>query len=71
MNSATSVHPSPWYYLLVVPFFVVGAGFFAYTLLHGFLHLTDSLTQVVIPGEAEPWAGGSVGRGRWRGRENL
>jgi hypothetical protein len=53
MNSATSVHPSPWYYLLAVPFFVVGAGFFVYTLLHGFLHLTDSLTQVVVPGEAE------------------
>ncbi|HEY6386206.1 MAG TPA: hypothetical protein VIX91_11030 [Candidatus Acidoferrum sp.] len=53
MNSATSVHPSPWYYLLAVPFFVVGAGFFVYTLLHGFLHLTDSLAQVVVPGEAE------------------
>jgi hypothetical protein len=53
MNGAASVQPSPWYYLLAVPFFVVGAGFFVYTLVHGFLHLTDSLTQVVVPGQAE------------------
>jgi hypothetical protein len=53
MNSATPVQPSPWYYLLAVPFFAVGAGFFVHTLLDGFLHLTDSLTQVVVPGEAE------------------
>jgi len=53
MNSATPVQPSPWYYLLAVPFFAVGAGFLVRTLLDGFLHLTDSLTQVVVPGEAE------------------
>jgi hypothetical protein len=53
MNSATSVQPSPWYYLPAVPFLVAGAGFFVYTLAHGMLHLTDSLTQVVVPGIAE------------------
>jgi hypothetical protein len=36
-----------------VPFFLIGVGFFAYTLFHGLTHITDSLTQVVVPGSTE------------------
>jgi hypothetical protein len=42
-----------WYCLLGVPFLLAGLGFFVYTLYHGITHLTDSLTQVVVPGRAE------------------
>jgi hypothetical protein len=36
-----------------VPFLLAGGGFFVYTIFHGLTHLTDSLTQVVVPGKAE------------------
>jgi hypothetical protein len=36
-----------------VSFILIGAGFFGYTLVHGLMHVTDSLTQVVVPGSAE------------------
>lgn len=32
---------------------MIGVGFFVYTIFHGITHLTDSLTQVVVPGRAE------------------
>ena len=45
--------PCAWYYVLGAAFIVAGVGFFAYTLLDGIFHITDSLTQVVVPGEAD------------------
>lgn len=36
-----------------VPFFLIGAGFFVYTIFHGLTHVTDSLTQIVVPGKME------------------
>jgi hypothetical protein len=36
-----------------VPFFFIGGTIFFYTTFHGIMHLTDSLTQVVVPGSAE------------------
>jgi hypothetical protein len=38
--------------LLAIPFFLAGLSIFLYSLLHGIYHLTDSLTQVVVPGES-------------------
>jgi hypothetical protein len=32
---------------------LIGGGFFVYTLFHGIMHVTDSLTQVVVPGSAD------------------
>jgi hypothetical protein len=48
-----TARPSLWYCLLGVPFLVGGVGFFLYTLFHELVHMTDSLTQVVVPGRAE------------------
>jgi hypothetical protein len=42
-----------WNCLWGAPFFLVGGGFFVYTLFHGIAHVTDSLTQIVVPGSAE------------------
>ncbi len=53
MNSARQIGPSWWYCLLGLPCLVAGAGFFLYTLFHGVRHVTDSLTQVIVPGKAE------------------
>ncbi len=49
----TRIRPSLWHCLWGVPFFLIGVGFFAYTLFHGLTHITDSLTQVVVPGSTE------------------
>jgi hypothetical protein len=51
VNKPVTIGPSAWYYSLAVPFLLLGIGFFIYTLLHGILRITDSLTQVVVPGE--------------------
>ena len=53
MNEPTPVHPPMSYYWFAVPFIVLGMGLFLYTLLHGIFHITDSLTQVVVPGSVE------------------
>ena len=40
--------------LLVAALFeVLGIGVFLYALIHGIFHITDSLTQVIVPGNAE------------------
>jgi hypothetical protein len=52
MSETVPIRPSAWYYLLAVPFLLLGMIFFFYTLLHDILHVTDSLTQVVVPGES-------------------
>jgi len=42
-----------WHCLWALPFFLIGGGFFAYALFQGLAHVTDSLTQIVVPGGAE------------------
>lgn len=53
MNEAARIRPSLWYCLLGVPFLLIGGALFVYFLFHGLLHLTDTLTQVVVPGKTE------------------
>ena len=53
MEHGTRVRPSLRQCLWGVPFFLIGIGFFGYTLFHGITHVTDSLTQIVVPGKAE------------------
>ena len=49
----TRIRPSLWHCLWGAPFFLIGVGFFAYTTFHGVMHVTDSLTQLVVPGSTE------------------
>ena len=44
---------SIWHCLWGLPFLLIGGGFFFHALFHGLGHITDSLTQVVVPGRAE------------------
>ncbi len=53
MNLVTKTRPSLWHCLWGAPFLLIGLGFFGYTLFHGLMHVTDSLTQIVVPGNAE------------------
>jgi len=53
VNPTPEIRPSLWYCLLGVPFLLAGGAVFVYTLVHGIMHVTDSLTQVVVPGKAE------------------
>jgi hypothetical protein len=53
LDQTTRVRPSLWQCLWAVPFFLTGAVWFGYTLFHGLMHVTDLLTQVVVPGSAE------------------
>ena len=53
MAQAPEVRPSWWYASIGVVLALAGVGFFTYFLIHGIFHLTDSLTQVVVPGQAE------------------
>lgn len=53
MEGVTRIRPSLWHGLWGVPVFLAGAGFFVYSILHGVMHVTDSLTQLVVPGKAE------------------
>lgn len=47
------IRPSLLHCAWGVPFFLIGAGLFGYTIFHGLSHDIDSLTQVVVPGRAE------------------
>jgi hypothetical protein len=51
MNDDPIVRPSWWYCALGVAVMLVGLGLFLHTLLHGIFHITDDLTQIVVPGE--------------------
>jgi len=51
MNDDPIVRPSWWYCSLGVAVILVGLGLFLHTLLHGINHVTDDLTQIVVPGE--------------------
>lgn len=53
MEPGTRIRPSLLHCLWGVPLFLIGGGFFGYTLFHGITHVTDSLTQIVVPGGAE------------------
>lgn len=53
MSQPAPVHPPMSYYWFAVPFIVLGMGLFLFTLIHGIFHITDSLTQVVVPGSVE------------------
>lgn len=53
MNGNPDVGPSPAYYGLGAAVILAGVGLFVYFLLTGIFHITDNLTQIVVPGEAE------------------
>ncbi len=53
MDQGARIQPSLWHVLWGLPFLLIGCGIFGYTLFHGLFHLTDLLTQVVVPGQAE------------------
>jgi hypothetical protein len=53
VDQVTRIRPSFWHCLWGAPFLLIGGGFFFYTLFHGIMHVTDSLTQIVAPGKAE------------------
>ena len=53
MTQGPEIRPSWWYASIGVALALAGNGLFAYFLVHGIFHLTDSLTQVVVPGDAE------------------
>jgi hypothetical protein len=53
MMQAPEIRPSWWYASIGWVLLFVGGGLFVYFLFDGLSHLTDSLTQVVVPGHAE------------------
>ena len=53
MEQTIRIRPSWWHCLWGLPFALIGGGFFVYTLFHGLTHVTDSLTQIVVPGSKE------------------
>jgi len=53
MNETNVIRPSWWYAVPGIFLIAVGAGLFAYAIYTGLTHLTESLTQVVVPGKAE------------------
>ncbi len=42
-----------WYMLIGAPFLLIGALIFGFSLFNGLRHLSDSLTQIVVPGQAD------------------
>ena len=52
MNGDGSTKPSWWYALIGLAIMLSGGVLFVYFLWSGLSHLTDSLTQVVVPGQA-------------------
>ena len=53
LTDSTEVQPSWWYASIGLVLAFSGVGLFAYFLVTGIVHLTDSLTQVVVPGHAD------------------
>jgi hypothetical protein len=51
MSEAVPIRPSTLYYWLAVPIFLVGIGLSIYEISHGLMHVADSLTRVVVPGQ--------------------
>jgi hypothetical protein len=53
MNNDRPAGPSWWYCVGGGVVILVGLGLFLYTILHGISHVTDSLAQIVVPGERD------------------
>lgn len=53
LTQAPEIRPSWWYASIGVILILGGGGLFGYYLFQGLFHLTDSLTQVVVPGHVE------------------
>jgi hypothetical protein len=53
MDEKQAIRPSQWYYLLGAAVILAGVSLFVYSLLHGIFHITDNLTQIVVPGEKD------------------
>lgn len=53
MNDDRIVRPSLWYCALGAAVILAGVGLFVHSLLHGIFHITDGLTQIVVPGEKD------------------
>jgi hypothetical protein len=51
MNEPTPIRPSGWYYWLALPLIVLGTYIGTHIFSYGLRHATDSLTQIVVPGE--------------------
>ncbi len=51
MLDLKAIRPSWWYSLVGLPLFVLGVGLFVYFLSNGITHVSDDLTQIVVPGE--------------------
>lgn len=52
-GASPRIRPSAAYYVWAALFFAIGAAFGLYTLIDGLLHITDRLTQVVVPGSRD------------------
>jgi hypothetical protein len=50
MNDKQPIRPSGWFYVLGAAVILAGMSVFVYSLFQGVFHLTDNLTQVVVPG---------------------
>jgi hypothetical protein len=53
MDATNSIRPPITYYWFAAPFLILGISLLVYSLLHGITHITDNLTQVVVPGVTE------------------
>ena len=53
MNDGASIRPSWWYLSVGVALAAVGCGLFVYFVWNGLSHMTDPVTQIVVPGEAD------------------
>lgn len=53
MTGTAPIRPSWWFYILALVLFLGGVSYFLYALWHGLSHITDSLVQLVVPGEAQ------------------
>lgn len=50
MNDVRIIRPSWWYGAIGVAVILAGLGLFLYSILHGISHVTDGLSQIVVPG---------------------
>ncbi len=53
MNNDQIADSSRWYFGVGIAVILAGIGLFVYFLLNGLFHITDNLTQIVVPGEAD------------------
>src|SRR6476469_5552073 len=53
MNDGASIRPSWWYLSVGVALAADDCGLFVYFVWNGLAHMTDPVTQVVVPGEAD------------------